>query len=454
MIAYTPPFPERPLQAASALRLLLTARRNLVAIWPDSAFDRTFMSHKLLRRRLVVVNSPELVREVFVEKADVFQRKSAQQRHALEPLIGDGLFISDGETWKGRRRAVQTITHVSKLAELAPTMSAGAGHLLADWKGRAAGTEIDALSEMAELTAGIICASIFGQRLGARSAATVVEAFSAYQKLIGQIDVMSLLGLPEFLPRWQGWRVGRAARKIQRVLDGLITQALDREAGEASLLRSLSASASQDGAGFDRQAIRNEAAVLFMAGHETTANTLAWAWFLLSQDGGTERRLHEEVDSVLGDGPATFEDVKRLPFTRAVLEETLRLYPPVPLQAREAMSDDTVGGRPVKRGDLIVLNAWTLHRHRRLWDEPDAFRPDRFMPGGRGAPSRYAYVPFSIGPRICTGAAFGLTEAVICLATLARHHRLRLRPGWLVEPICRLSLRPGTRLPMLLEPRA
>ena len=202
-----------------------------------------------------------------------------------------------------------------------------------------------------------------------------------------------------------------------------------------------------------RRAFRNEAAVLFMAGHETTANTLAWAWFLLSQDPETERRLHAEVDGALGDAAAGFEDLPRLPFTRAIVEETLRLYPPVPLQTRQAAGEMTVEGRRIRRGDMVILNAWLLHRHTTLWADPDAFVPDRFMPGGSGIPSRYAYVPFSIGPRVCTGAAFGLTEAVLCLATLARHVRLRLRPGWTVEPICRLSLRPGETLPMRLEQR-
>lgn len=453
-LAYIPPYPERPERTLSPLRMILTARRNLIAIWPAHTFDRPFIKHKLLRRNVLVVNSPEMVREAFIDKAAVFERKSAQQRFALEPLIGDGLFISDGETWRRRRKPVAQITHVSRLAALAPAMSEGAGRWLARWNAKPAGTEIDALSEMAELTAGIICASIFGQSLGAAAAETVVDAFSDYQRLIGQMDILSLLGAPDSFPRYQGWRVTRAARRIQRVLDDLIAQSLDAaHAGDASLVRALSQSAREDGEGLDHAAIRNEASVLFMAGHETTANTLAWAWLMLSQDPATEARLHAEVDAVLGDAPATFEDVKRLPFTRAVVEETLRLYPPVPLQVREALADDTIGGQAVRRGDLILLNAWLLHRHRRLWDQPDAFLPDRFMPGGSGTPSRYAYVPFSIGPRICTGAAFGLTEAVICLATLARHTRLTLRPGWVVEPTCRLSLRPAGGLPMRIEKR-
>jgi cytochrome P450 len=308
---------------------------------------------------------------------------------------------------------------------------------------------------MAHLTAGIICRTIFGRQLGEQAANTITSAFNVYQSLINQMDVLSLIGVPDFVPRFQGFRIRAAARRIHRELDKLIASILrDNGATEASLLRSMSqAKLGATDAPMDHQAFRDEAAVLFLAGHETTANTLSWAWFLLSQDPESEGRLHAEVDAVLGDGPAQFADLARLPFTRAVIEETLRLYPPIPLQAREASADTTIGGRSVKKGDLVILNAWLLHRHQKLWDRPDTFLPDRFMPGGSGIPSRYAYVPFSIGPRVCTGAAFGLTEAVLCLATLARHVRLRLQPDWQVEPICRLTLRPGERLPMRIEHR-
>ena len=219
---------------------------------------------------------------------------------------------------------------------------------------------------------------------------------------------------------------------------------------EASIIRSLADG--RTGGGLEVEAVHNEASVLFMAGHETTANTLAWAWFLLSQDAETEARLHREVDA-LGGRAAGYTDLPRLPFTRAVIEETLRLFPPVPIQARQTRQARTIRGRQVPGGSIMMLVPWLLHRHKRWWDQPDAFIPDRFLPGGSGIPSRYAYVPFSIGPRVCTGAAFGLTEAILCLATLAQGFRLHLRPNWQVMPVCRLTLRPGDMLPMRLEPR-
>lgn len=451
---YTPPFPARPLHPASSLKLLALARKNLIAIWPEITFELDSFSYTILRRRIHILSSPEAVRQIFVDGGTRYERKSSQQRHALSPLIGDGLFISDGETWRRRRRIVAPVTHITKLPELTPAITAGAEAQRAAWLARA-GTETDVLSDMAGLTAGIICAAIFGRRLAKPATQTLVRAFGVYQDLIGQIDLLSFFGLPDLFPRFQGLRIHLAAKKIQRELDRILTAILDEPgATDASLLRSMKdAAEAGEEAGMDRGALRNEAAVLFMAGHETTANTLAWAWFLLSQDPQSEDRLHREVDQLTGSGPLTYADYDKLPFTRAVIEETLRLYPPVPLQGRVATADGQIGAKEVRKGDLIILNAWLMHRHRKLWPDPDGFSPDRFLPGGSGIPSRYAYVPFSIGPRICTGAAFGLLEAVLCLATLSRHFRLRLRPGFDVKPVCRLSLRPGDRLPMTIEVR-
>lgn len=446
-VPFIPPYPPRPPVAFSALKLLSTARNSLIAIWPETTFSKEFFGHVVLRRSIFICNSPETVKQVFVDDADNFERKSPQQRHALRPLIGDGLFISDGPVWRERRKAIAPLTHVSRLAELTPPMTEAATERLDQWKATA-GQEIDVLSQMAEMTADIICRTIFGSQLGHVAAKTVVNAFSEYQAVIGQMDIISLLGLPDFLPRLQGRRIRASAERIQSVIAGLMTQILDgNRRDEPSLIRTLANTQA-----LTVEAVRNEVSVLFMAGHETTANTLAWAWYLLSQDPETESRLHAEVDA-LGGAPATFADMSRLPFTRAVIDETLRLFPPVPLQARETNQARTVFDRNVPAGSIMMLVPWLLHRHKLYWDEPDSFIPDRFMSGGTGVRSRYAYVPFSIGPRVCTGAAFGVTEAVLCLATLAQGFRLRLRPGHQVMPICRLSLRPGDKLPMRLEAR-
>jgi cytochrome P450 len=456
MTEFVPPYPSRPAKPLSVLGLLRGMTRNFLAVWPAFAFEYEFFATRLLSRRVFICNSPDTVTYAFITNNAHFERKSPQMRHALKPLLGDGLFVSDGEVWKRRRRVVAPIVHVSRLPLFAPIMVETAVETAARWARLPPAAEIDALSEMAELTAEIICRTIFGRRLGADHAQAIVRSFSEYQRKIGQTDLASLLGLPDWLPRLYGGSIRRATERIHRILDDIIAsyRARPRDS-EASVIGLLLDARDQDtGEPLDAEALRSEAAVIFMAGHETTANSLAWTWYLLSQAPDAEAQLQAELDTVLAGRAPTLDDVPKLVYTRAVFEEALRLYPPVPLLARQALQDEVIRGRKIKAGSILMVVPWLLHRHKRLWDKPDHFMPERFLPGNAASRPKGAYVPFSIGPRICAGAAFGLTEAILCLATLAQRFELRLVPGTVVEPVCRLTLRPGKRLPMIVQPRA
>jgi cytochrome P450 len=452
---FVPPFPERPKEPLPPLALLRAARRNLLAIWHEKSFEYQFFSTRVLARPLFVCNSPDTVAAAFINHHDSFERKTPQMRHALAPLLGDGLFISDGETWRRRRRIVAPIVHASRLPLFAPVMIEAAAEVAERWERLPPGTPIDVLREMATLTAEIICRTVFGRRLGAEHAHLVASSFSTYQRLVGQLDLISLLGLPDWLPRLRAPAIRREAARIHRVLDDIIASCRARRAnGDASMINLLfEARDEESGEILDARALRNEAAVIFMAGHETTANSLAWTWYLLSQAPRVEERLHRELDAVLGGRLPTLEDVPLLVYTRAVFEEAIRLYPPVPLLGREALRGERIRNRPVPRGALVIIVPWLLHRHRKFWDRPDCFVPERFLPGQAGLRPRHLYIPFSTGPRICAGAAFGQTEAILCLATLAQRVRLALAPGAVVAPVCRLTLRPGERLPMLVYRR-
>ncbi|HMD63877.1 MAG TPA: cytochrome P450 [Stellaceae bacterium] len=453
---FIPPFPERPKQPLSAFATLRLARRNFLAIWEERCFEWEVFSTRVLSRTLFVCNSPDTVASAFVEHHDSFERKSPQMRHGLAPLLGDGLFISDGDTWRHRRRIVAPIVHVSHLPLFAPLMVQAAGETAERWAGLRQDRPINALTEMATLTAEIICRTVFGRQLGAEHAAEIVAAFSEYQRLIGQLDLAYFFGLPDWLPRFHSPAIHRSAKRIHKVLEQVIGDCRERlSGGEASMIRLLlEARDPETGEPLDDVALRNEAAVIFMAGHETTANSLAWTWYLLSQVPEVEQRLHAELYDVLAGRPPTLDDVPKLAYTRAVFEETVRLYPPVPLLARQALRDETIRGRPVPAGSLVMVVPWLLHRHRKFWGKPDHFIPERFLPENAQFRVRHAYVPFSIGPRICAGAAFGLTEAILCIASLAQRVRLRLAPDAVVAPVCRLTLRPGDDLRMYVENRA
>ncbi len=414
------------------------------------------MQTRLITRTTVICNGPDWVRDAFLTNNAAVERKSPQMRYALKPLLGDGLFISDGPVWAKRRKIVSPIIHASRLPEFAPIMVEAAIEMRDRWAKIPAGEEINALTEMAELTAEIICRTIFGRSLGSEYALEIVDAFSDYQRRIGQIALGSMFGLPDWFPRFYSPAIRKSVRRMITVLDDIVASYRQSElSSEGAMIGHLLEARDPDkDEPLSDEAIRNEAAVIFMAGHETTANTLAWAWFLLSQAPEVEAKLHAELDEVLGGRVPTLADLPRLVYARAIIDETLRLYPPVPFLAREAVRDVTLQRRTFRKGSLVIVVPWLLHRHKLLWDDPDAFIPERFLPGASRPIDKYAYVPFAAGPRVCAGMAFGIAETVLSLATLAQAFTLRLRPGAKVEPVARLTLRPeGDGLPMTLHPR-
>jgi cytochrome P450 len=452
---FIPPFPPRLQKRPTAWKRVRLGRRNLLAAFEEEAFNYHYVSMRVLAREVFLCNTPDSVQFAFSTHNESFEAKSAGHRRSLEPLLGDGLFVSHGDLWRRRRRMVAPIIHVSRLSEFAPVMVETAQGTCRRWDDLGPSSEIDALNEMAQLTAEIICRTVFGRQLGRERALELVEGFSDYQRRVGQFDFVSLLGLPDWVPRPHPPGVYRSAKRIHQVLDELIAEHRAQRGRDDAMIvdRLLDARDEETGEPLDALALRNEAAVLLMAGHETTANTLAWTWYILSQVPEVEAKLHAEVDRVLGGRPPTLADVPNLVYTRAVFEEVLRLYPPVPLLTREALRDEKYHTCHIPKGSLIVVCPWLLHRHRTFWRQPDHFIPERFLPGGDRPASKFAYIPFSVGPRVCTGMAFGLTEAILSIATIAQKFMLRLVPGHRVEVACRLTLRPGDSLPMQLIPR-
>lgn len=451
---FVPPYPFRHEVTPPVWTLIGLAKKNFLSIWATSDFQGRLRSLKVFRRELILCNRPDVVREAFQTNHVALQRKSPQMRHALEPLLGDGLFVSDGETWVKRRKLVAPIIHGSRVPGFAPIMVDTIEEKRAEWASKPKGSEVDVLAEMAHLTAEIISRTIFGRQLGKDYASEVVRGFTEYQKHIDQVDLLAIFGLPDWLPRFRSKALRKANARILEVLDEIIDSYHARkDAGEVSVIGGLLEARDDDGNPLSREAVRNEAAVIFMAGHETTANTLAWTWFLLSQSPRVLDKLHAEIDATLGDRAPTFKDIASLPYAKSVIEETLRLYPPVPILAREATQGTSISNKQVRKGSLVLVVPWLMHRNPVLWDLPDTFWPERFLQDSM-KPNKYGYVPFSIGPRICPGLQFGMTESILSLVILARQFDLRLKPGTDVQPVCRLTLRPGETLPMILQPRS
>jgi len=458
MSDFIPPFPKRHKEDISPFKALYYAQNDLLSIWDEDSFKSNFMHRKILKQHVFIANSPETIRYVFVENKDNYERKSPQMRRALEPLLGDGLFISDGDTWSSRRKIQTPLFDSSHIKMFTDTMISTIDEMANDWQRKTGGkenTELDIHPEMGKLTAEIIARTLFGEKLGSANSSAVVDAFAEYQSVVKQMNITNFLGLPDFLPNLNAkfGKGRRAAKTIHDAVDEIIAKA--EEGGDEGTLVAEFLKANQGESGVDlmtKKQIRNELIVLFMAGHETTANVLAWTWYLISQTPEVEANLHAELDEVLAGRKPEMSDVENLKYTRAILDETMRLYPPVPILSREALAEDTIKGKKVPAGSIMLIVPWLIQRHKKYWDKPDHFIPERFMPDAP-KPVKFSYIPFSAGPRVCLGKNFGIVESVLTIAMLAQRFRLSMPRGTKVEHECRLTLRPKGRLPMQVSLR-
>jgi cytochrome P450 len=398
--------------------------------------------------RLYVLFHPDHVRHVLQENHQNYVKGPIIARTKV--LIGDGLFTSEGSLWRRQRRLAQPAFHRARVAGFVETMVRATAERLARWDA-AAGGVLDVAAEMSDLTLTVVGRTLFGQDLADRAADAgralrVALEFTAAR-------TMSWLALPLAVPTPRH----RAFRAALAALDALVFEliASRRDGAERGDLLSMLVAARDEetGEGMTPRQLRDEVMTFFLAGHETTAVALAWTWSLLARHPEVEARLGAEVDAVLGDRPPTFADLPQLPLARMVVEEAMRLYPPVWGIGRQAIRADSIGGFPLPPGALVNLSPWVTHRHPDFWPEPERFDPDRFAPDRPDPRSRFAYFPFSRGPRQCIGETFALVEAQIVVAMVVQRFRLGLAAGHVAEPEVHLTLRPRGGLPMTVRPR-
>ncbi len=428
-------------------------RENMVATYSQEAYERDIVATRILGRRRFIVNEPAAIKQVLLDNAANYQ-KSEITRRLLEPGLGRGLITSEGETWRRHRRTMSPAFDHRSIASYTPIMTRAAHEMLELWDRRAGGESIDVASAMMELTLAIISRSMFSSDSD-QILAIIERAAGRYQAKM-RPNILDFLGFPDWLAGVARRRVAdRTLGEFDLQIDRLISARSGHSGGPKDLLdRLIAARDDETGGGMSAQEVRDEVITIFTAGHETTAMAMTWTWYLLSQHPAEEAKLHTELAAVLGGRPPTHEDIDQLRFTRMIIDESMRLYPPVHTMAREALADDTLAGRHVPKGSTVLIVPWVLHRHLKLWPNPGRFQPERFAAEQAAARPRFSYLPFGGGRRICIGAAFAAAEATILLATVAQRYRLRLVPGHPVEPQGLITLRPRYGMKMQLDPRA
>ncbi|AWN41893.1 cytochrome P450 [Methylobacterium durans] len=444
-----PPPLREPLGLFAFLR---AARANPITTWMEDHFTAPVVAGEGAMGRVTVVSDPDLIRYLFVENARNY-RKDDLQRRVLAPGLGNGLLTAEGDEWRLQRRTLAPIFNARTVEGFAPAMNA-AGARIARRLARRDGMRVDVALEMTRATLDVLERTIFTHGLPSDPDA-LGRAITRFLEAVGPIDPLDVFGVPAMVPRIGRLRARPAIRFFAEVVDALIDRRRDlMEAGAAPqdlLTLLLAAQDPETGKGLTDLEVKANIVTFIAAGHETTANALTWALYCLSQDGAARARLEAEVDAAAGQDGFHYPD---LPFTKAVMEEAMRLFPPVPFMSRQAIRDDRIGRIKIPRGSLVMVAPYVLHRHRTLWDDPDAFVPERFLGPARQSISRYAYLPFGAGPRVCIGQSFSLQEQVILLAHAVRAMRFTLPPDHApVTPLHRVTLRPEHGLRMQVERR-
>lgn len=400
-------------------------------------------------KKLYLFNHPDFAKHVLADNASNYH-KGIGLVHARRAL-GDGLLTSEGELWRKQRKTIQPVLTTKRINAQLGSIAEEAGRMVKRLEQRIGQGPVDVREMMTELTLGVLGRTLLDADLSEFS--SIGADFEQVQDQ-AIFEMMSLNAVPSWLPLPRQRRFRRSRANLERVVAQL---AADRTAhpsptGDDVVSRLLDSTRGETDRAAALTRMRDELVTLLLAGHETTASTLSWALHLVDQHPEVARRLHEEACQVIGPEPMQLADLHRLTYTSQVIEEVMRLYPPVWILPRIAQADDVIGGYRVPAGADVLVCTYTLHRHPRYWPEPDRFDPDRFAPNAASSRPRYAYIPFGAGPRVCIGMNLGLMEATVVLATVARHLRLTVAPGYRVESEPMLTLRIKGSLPMTVHP--
>ena len=446
MTHFIPPTITPPAKVLGIFACLRAVRRNVLSILPGIAFTQPIVTGRTGPARWHMIQGPEGLKRVFLDNVENYPKSEVMIR-MLRSAVGSSLFTSEGPQWRWQRRAIAPVFALRHVSALAPIMTRTAERATARLMQKQEPCEI--VREMLSATFDVICEVALSGREHF-DAEVYGEAITRYFLTVGRASLLDFLEVPQWVPR-PGEILGRGAVKTMHKMVAKAIEARRQQgvgASEDLLDYMIQAQDPETGRTMTAQDLLHNMQFFIVAGHETTALALAWSLFLLAHDPAVQKKAHHQAREVLGERAATFADLDAMPYVQSVLEEAMRLYPPVALLARNVLKADQIYDREIRPNDTVFLNIFSLHRHRSLWQDPDAFDPERFAPDQAAGRERYQYLPFGAGPRICVGANFAMMQAQIILSTLLA--RFDFAPaGPQPMPVMHMTIRPEPGVTLL-----
>lgn len=445
---WRPPAPTLRHPLVALARTVARPDRDLLSILPAEAYTKLVTTLGWSRRGILLVNDPQEVGRILADPDGRFPKNDLMVG-ALNPLVGDSIFVSNGALWRRQRAMVEPAFSHMRISRAFGAMAAAVDDFAPVVDGHAAsGAPLVLDHAMSHLTADIITRTIFSTSLVSEAARAVFTAFAEWQGRVANVEVGRLLFGRPFDDVPQPASVVAACEAIRGHIGTLLDERMapGAAAHDDIVGAALAARDPETGAPFTRRELVDEIGTFFLAGHETTASVLTWVFYLLAMVPDAGARARAEVDAVVGAGPVTFEHLRRLTWLRQVFRETMRLYPPLTFIPRVAAADVTVAGRRVRRGTMLMIAPWTMHRHRALWSDPEVFDPARFAPDREQGHVAGAYIPFGSGPRVCVGASFAQTESLLIMARVLQRWTFEVLDAGAVAPASRLTTRPRREL--------
>jgi cytochrome P450 len=448
-----PPKPKSRADKVSLWRYLKLFREDILSAQPARLYRAWMAEFKTPFFRSYLCNDPELVRQVLKERPDDFP-KSDRIGAGLRPLLGNSVFLTNGETWKRQRRIIDPAFEGGRLRDTYPAMWEAGEAAVARLSAQADGTPIEIEAETSHAAADVIFRTLFSIPIEHETASAVFSEFKAHQRSQPILNLAAFIRGPKWMPRFFSAETKRTAGVIRKLIGDLTKERLAAiEAGTAPddlATKIMTTTDPETGERFDVDEMIDQVAIFFLAGHETSASALAWTFYLMATNPEWQERVAEEAKALNSD----FSSVSRLKLSRDVFREALRLYPPVPMMVRETTCPEAFRGRDVKTGSQIVLSPWHLHRHERLWERPDEFDPTRWGSENGKQCQRDAYIPFSAGSRVCTGAGFAMVEGPMLLSLILRNFVIEADENREPVPVAHLTVRSSQGIWLRLRKRS